>query len=137
MIRFSYLSAPAAILLAVATVTCAKQRSSEPRPLADFLISVTLTDAGIELTCAHDCAWKTLTFSARSGDQPVPVDRHGMTSTSTKGDPQAGDFLFTIQRTDKELRFQGLRGTAWTSLTIGCTGTRCSQSIDEYGTAAQ
>jgi hypothetical protein len=128
----------ALVTATVATLACAQPRAVQSAPPAHFLINVTASESGLELTCANHCAWQRLTFDAKPWHSPVAIDQYGMSSVSVPPPRRAEPFtpfLFTIQRTENDLRFRGVRGTAWTELSFECRDSRCAQAIDEAGMA--
>ena len=104
-------------------------------PYSKFLILVETTDDGIKLTCEEGCAWKGLSFTLARYN-PQAIDQNGMSSLSrekTLPDSTLANFLFTIQKTNDGVSFEGSEGTAWINLSFTCPKTGCHQYIDQNG----
>lgn len=126
-----------AVLLSLAMPSHIFAQSAAPE-VSNFAFVVRTTANSIDLTCTRGCAWKTLSFSAGIDGAPQAVDQYGMTverSQSSEERPGLANFLFTIQRAADGVRLQGLRGSAWTSLSFGCRTSGCKQAVDQHGMA--
>lgn len=88
--------------------------------VGEFEILVTETRMGIALECKSGCAWKDLSFSIKNKYRPYGISELGMLDIKDEDRVKQGklqDFFFTVQKTDKGLKFEGISGTAWIDLT--------------------
>lgn len=132
--------------LAVCMLTCCglqpafSQNQNAPE-IASFLILVETTDDGFKLACEKGCAWKTLTFSLNPY-KPQAIDQWGMTSLeehrNAAKDSNLDDFLFTIQKTEKNLvSLEAVTGTGWKKLGFQDPDRQTREYINAYGTVRE
>ncbi|OEK00636.1 hypothetical protein BFP97_03555 [Roseivirga sp. 4D4] len=95
-------------------------QSSSDTTVGEFEILVTETRKSIELECKSGCAWTDLSFTMKNKYKPYGIDERGMVDINDKDIVKEGelqDFFFTVQTTNKGLKFKGIGGTAWIDLT--------------------
>jgi hypothetical protein len=56
-----------------------------------------------------------------------------VTNIGKKSECDFDTFLFLINKTKDGLTFEGVKGTAWKSLSFSCPNGRCHQFIDQNG----
>jgi len=103
--------------------------------LNEFLVIIETTDSDeIKLKCKEGCAWETLTFNLSESKIIQAIDEFGMTDGNgeNRENENSSDFLITVQKTDNDLIFKGLNGTAWTDLSFSIKPFM-PQTIDEMG----
>ena len=52
--------------------------------------------------------------------------------SKTVNDPNLTNFLFTLQQTEKEIKLQGIDGTAWINLSFSLEKNE-KQAINQFG----
>ena len=122
------------LLFSLVLLACAHTRPRTYAPISDFLITLSRTPEGIELTCTEGCAWTKLTFTTDIVRNGQLVDQNGMAS-ATRAAPKSErgtNFLFAVLRTREQVQLQGHSGVAWTKLSFTCR-PGCAQAIDEFG----
>ena len=133
--------AMAACMLTLCGLQPAFSQSNTTPEIASFLILVETTDDGFKLACEKGCAWKTLTFSLNPY-KPQAIDQWGMTSLeehrNAAKDPGLDDFLFTIQKNDKnKVTLEAVAGTAWKKLGFQDPARQTREYINAYGTVRE
>jgi hypothetical protein len=106
-----------------------------PSELKDFKIVIQKTKDKIKLKCEGGCAWTELSFSLNSFNEEQAINQFGMTQLNNTGkvnDPKLANFLFIIQENEKEIKLQGIAGTAWTNLSFSLKENE-KQAINQFG----
>ena len=114
--------------------TSSTTRKGEVSDLKSFNISFEESPNGIKMTCEKGCAWEELTISLNE-NKPQAINAQGMTEldkkTRTK-EANLADFLFTIVKTNEEVKLTGIEGTAWEELTFSILKGH-TQMLNENG----
>ena len=87
----------------------------------------------ITLTCEKGCEWKEI--SIKSSDEDRRVIQSGIKDILKKEpvDLANSEFVFTIERSNGEIKLGNLKGMRWKTLAIKCPENACTQTIDENG----
>lgn len=120
----------ALITVVALAVTSATAKTRTP---ADFSLVLESTPTGWAARCDSGCRWHELSFSCEGACGAI-VDGNGLvTAVTPRFDSSA--FRFRVERTGAEVRATARTGTAWRTLSWGCTTDRCRARVDAYGVA--
>jgi len=109
-------------------------QSSANTLVGEFEILVTETEKGIALKCKSGCAWTDLSFTIKNTYKPYGIGELGMLDIKEENKVKQGklqNFFFTVQKTDKGLKFKGIGGTAWVDLSYSSTIDRVFKLTQE------
>lgn len=102
--------------------------------LKSFKIKIENTKKGIKMQSLEGSAWVDLNFSTIKF-RPQAINENGMTSLkedTSHANTELADYLFTIKKTNKNIKLTGIKGTAWKELTFTLP-LNSVQIIDQQG----
>ncbi len=110
----------ASLLYCVVALLAFKANEAETK-LKTFNIEIIKSDREVYMTCNSGCVWEKLSFNSPK-PEPWWVDENGVSRENNVADgadkKDLTNFRFSIVNTHNGVELNGLKGTAWTSLTF-------------------
>ena len=98
-------------------------------PTTPFSISIEIDDNNTTLVCGAGCDWNKITLKQDN----TTINENGIAKTKDASSDVL--YLFNVQKTQKGIRLDNLKGTQWKeSINVSCS-SKCTLVVNQFGLA--